>query len=136
MKKILLISTAVLISGCGPVSTDQSHIETAPAQMIATESVLDGAWTEAQTTEILEKTATLKLNYAAGQISANERAAVQELLRAGERLHALYLDQVHPDARAAERALAETEGRDDLKKVFRIMKGPVATTLDNRRLSF
>ena len=136
MKKIFLISTAILITACGSPATVNPSIDTPSATSNADRSILDGAWSEAQTGEILDKTAVLKLDYASDQISANERAAVQELLRAGARLHTLYLDQVHPDARAAEQVLADLEGREDLKDIFRIMKGPVATTLDNKRVSF
>jgi len=98
--------------------------------------LLETAWTQAQTAAILDKTMRLHFGYDDSALNAGEQAAVSELLLAGERLHALYLDQGHPQARAAMEVLSRADGRQDLKDLFRIMKGPVATTLSNDRAAF
>lgn len=135
-----MASFAALAVACsqGTPSETQSEAVGAAAETEAVVDtvILDEVWSEAQTAELLDKTTELRFDYAAGELSANEREAVTLLLEAGDRLHALYLDQVHPQARAAEAALRGLEGRDDLKDLFRIMKGPVTTTLDNERVPF
>ena len=96
----------------------------------------DTEWTEAQSQPILDKTMRLRLTYDDSQLSANEKKAVEHLLEAGGRLHTLYLDQVHPEAREIEAQMNTMTVRQDLKDLFRLMKGPETTTLDNRRAIF
>lgn len=112
-------------------STQTSARPSAPAQ-----DLLDGAWTEEQIAPILDKTLYLHLETDQGALSAAEKAAVQELLAAGERMHLLYLDQKHPQARAARELLDNHPERQHLNDLFRMMRGPIATTLDNRREAF
>ena len=110
----------------------------------AIQNFLAGAWDEVQTAAILDKTMRLKFAFDDRDLSGNEKLAVQELLLAGDRLHTLYMEQRHPQARAVETALADMSedetgggiGRRDLQELFRIEKGPIATTLDNKRTSF
>ncbi|MFK8031617.1 MAG: NUDIX hydrolase [Gammaproteobacteria bacterium] len=139
MKSPIIAFLAACVFACSVTSNSGTASEsrsTERVSMLKSLDVLDGAWTETQVSELLDKTTELRFNYAADQLSANERAAVVELLKAGERLHSLYIDQVHPQARLAEAALNKVEGRSDLKDLFRIMKGPVTTTLDNQRVTF
>ncbi|MBI1186527.1 MAG: NUDIX hydrolase [Alphaproteobacteria bacterium] len=91
------------------------------------------AMTEAETAPILQRTQTLHLPRPAGTLSAGEEAAVRELLAAGEIMHALYLEQRHPQARAAQAYLSAPQARGDLRTLFRVMSGPIATTLENER---
>lgn len=141
MKNFVLASTVFIAVACNQTaSNSDSEPATATdnvgAQLAINPNILDGAWSEIQTSEILSKTTELRFNYVPSQLSTNEQAAVTELLRAGERLHTLYLDQVHPQGRAAEIAINAMEGRSDLKDLFRIMKGPITTTLTNERVPF
>lgn len=141
MKNILLVGIAFIAIACSqtvPASDTGPAITTgnAEAQPVMNLDILDGAWSETQTAEILSKTTELRFDYNASQLSMNEQAAVAELLQAGERLHTLYLDQTHPQGRAAEMAINTLEGRGDLKDMFRVMKGPIATTLTNERVPF
>jgi hypothetical protein len=141
MKKFLLSSAAILLAACnqGQLPTSQNSSPTsnvAPAPEIEPTNYLDGAWTSQQTQAILDKTMRLNLAYDASAMSAGEEAAVKELLLAGDRFHSMYLEQRHPQARAAETALNNVSGRQDLKDVFRIMKGPITTTLNNERVFF
>jgi len=112
-------------SATGPVQTPQQ-----PAEYFETE------WTEADSQPILDKTMRLRLDYDDSQLTQNEKQAVKELLAAGHRLHSLFLDQVHPQARDIESKISDPAVRQDLKDLFRLMKGPVTTTLDNRREVF
>ncbi len=134
IRALAITSLALLLSAC------RSETPTAPVQSTKveapSENYFDTQWTAAQSQPILDKTMRLRLDYDDSQLTANEKRAVQELLAAGHRLHTLYLEQVHPQARDIERQISDPNVRQDLKDLFRMMKGPVTTTLDNRRVSF
>lgn len=133
-RALAVTSLALLLSAC------RSETPTAPLQStkveVPSENYFDTQWTAAQSQPILDKTMRLRLDYDDSQLTANEKQAVRELLAAGHRLHTLYLEQVHPQARDIERQISDPNVRQDLKDLFRMMKGPVTTTLDNRRVSF
>lgn len=147
MKKLLMIGAAALAVSCGESNDAGAGVtETPAAEQSETASevsaapqsgdFLAGAWDADEAAPILDKTMRLHLDFADAQLTAGERAAVDELIAAGERLHSLYLEQKHPKGRAAEVALADAEGNQHLKDLFWIMKGPIATTLDNEREAF
>ena len=130
MKKLLLISTTLLIAACSPsveTPVQDSQIENS---QIATESLFDEAWSEEITSAILDKTMRIRFAYDQSDLSENERAAVEQLLLAGDRLHDMYMEQDHPHALDYKAALAGTSGRQDIKDIFRIFKGPIAARLD------
>jgi hypothetical protein len=94
------------------------------------------AWDAARIEPILGRTQRLHLAPDVSALTPGEQAAVRELLAAGERMHQLYIDQRHPQARAAAAYLEahpELRGERDL---FRLNAGPIATTLDNTRETF
>jgi hypothetical protein len=99
----------------------------------AARSAMAPAMTEAETAPIIARLQTLHLARPPGTLSPGEEAAVRELLAAGEIMHALYLDQRHPQARAAAAYLAAPQARSDLRTLFAAMGGPIATTLENER---
>ena len=141
MKRIFLASAALLITACGQTETPQSVAPEGDVVEIATPAVVahdffDGAWSDDEAEPILDKTMRLHLDFDDARLSAGEKAAARELLAAGERLHSLYLDQVHPQARAAEAALKAAPDHKALSDLFWTMKGPIATTLDNQRKAF
>lgn len=90
-------------------------------------------WTEAEVAAVLARTQRLNLAPDLSALSPGERAAVGELLQAGERLHRLYMDQRHPQALAAADYLAAHPELGGLSDVFRLNIGPIGTTLENRR---
>jgi hypothetical protein len=97
-------------------------------------NLLTNAWTPALTAPLLAKTMRLRLPYDPSSLAEAERKAVVELIAAGERMHRMYLDQRHHQALAAAQQLARLTVRQDLQDLFRVMKGPVVTTLDNKRV--
>ena len=116
MKK-LLITTAIitgLVSGC---ETPQDKTSVAQPVPVTTDYIT-GAWSKEQTAPLLDKTLRLTFEYDDSQLTRNEKAAVKLLLAAGERLHTLYLDQIHPQGRDVERAMASLEGREDLQSLY------------------
>jgi hypothetical protein len=106
------------------------------AQDAADGTLLAGAWSAEQVQAILDKTLEVHLPLVPGALSPSERAAAAELLAAGERLHALYLRQLHPQALAARDALVRHPELEGHAALFRVMNGPIATTLDNQRVPF
>jgi hypothetical protein len=100
------------------------------------DTILAGAWNDAQIRPIKEKTLELRLALVEGALSPQEHAAVAELLAAGERLHDLYLRQRHHQALVAQSALERHPERQDLADLFRLNSGPIATTLTNQREPF
>jgi hypothetical protein len=100
----------------------------------------DGYWSLEQATEILDRTRSVHLAPDLAGLSAGEAAAVTKLLLAGRLLNALYEDSLH---REALDSLEELELLDDgsertrdLRKLYYLFKGPIATTLDNQRVAF
>jgi hypothetical protein len=93
-------------------------------------------WSEEQIRPILERTQILRLAPDLSGLSAGERAAVSELIAAGARLHLLYMEQNHPQARAAASYLERHPELAAQRTLFALMRGPIATTLDNRREAF
>ena len=95
-------------------------------------------WTPAQAREILDKTQALTLAPDLGHLSAGEQAAVGKLLQAGAIFQDVYELQRHRAALQVRGALArrtDAHGRD-LATLYRVFQGPIATTLDNKRVPF
>jgi hypothetical protein len=95
-------------------------------------------WTPAQAQEILAKTQTTRLAPSLTHLSPGEQAAVAKLIEVGRIFQDLYEQQRHAGALAARAALArraDAHGRS-LQSLYRLFQGPVATTLDNRRVPF
>ena len=97
-------------------------------------------WTEEQASEILGKTRRVKLNPDLSALSAGEQAAVKKLIRAGGIINRLYQDSMHPEALASLQALQGIhEGGKhtrSLLDLYYMFKGPIASTLENRRVPF
>ena len=98
-----------------------------------------GYWTPEQRHAVLDKTRTLRLAPDLGDLRPGERAALTHLLAAGEIVQSLYERQLHPQA-AQARALIDKlppgAARDETAQLYRLFKGPIATTLDNTRVPF
>lgn len=99
-------------------------------------SAITPVWTAEDIAPILARTQRLHLAPDLSALSQEERAAVVELLAAGERLHRLYILQRHPDGLAAADYLAAYPELEAHRDLFRLNSGPMATTLDNTRGPF
>ncbi len=102
----------------------------------------EGYWDTDRTQPILDKTLEITLAPDLSHLSEGEHAAVGYLLAAGRIIHDLYEAQHHPES---HRARARLEGltssqpgaaTDNLQRLYRLFRGPIATTLDNERLPF
>ena len=104
-----------------------------------TAAAREGYWSAAQRRAVLDATRTLRLAPDLSQLGPGERAAVGHLLAAGALVQTAYERQVHPEsaqALATIQALPAGVERDELLELYRLFKGPIATTLDNTREAF
>ena len=90
-------------------------------------------WTPQQSKEILAKTERIRLAPDVSHLGAGEKAAVAKLIEVGQIFQDLYETQRHAQALAARAKLAK--GSDE-EKLYRLFQGPIATTLDNKRVPF
>jgi hypothetical protein len=98
-----------------------------------------GYWTAGQRHAVLDKTRTLRLAPDLADLRPGERAALAHLLAAGAIVQTLYERQTHAqadEARALIAALPAGTARDETQQLYRLFKGPIATTLDNERAAF
>ncbi len=102
----------------------------------------NGYWSDEQASEVLDVTLRLRLDPDLSHLTDAERAALPELLAAGRLMNDLYETQKHAEALDARRSLENLHAQNPsqhtskLLDLYYMSKGPVATTLDNRRLPF
>lgn len=102
----------------------------------------EGYWGPERAREILGATVTIRLAPDLSALTAGERRAVTHLLRVGALAERLYEDALHPEALSAAARLDSltarlgAAGTSHLRDLYRISQGPIATTLDNRRVAF
>ncbi len=120
----LTLAAALILAACA------THPPEPAAPTITT------TWSAEQADAVLARTQRIHLAPDMSALSAGERAAVTELMAAGERMHLLYMVQRHPDARAANAFIAAHPELTRERDLFRLNIGPVATTLDNTREAF
>jgi len=135
----LLLATAACTSAGMPAEPP------APAETAPPEPVPAGlrwaeiaAWTPAQVREILDRTETTRLAPDLAHLSAGERTAVAKLVEVGRIFQRVYEMQRHRDAVSIAATLAEADDprARELATLYRLFQGPIATTLDNRRVPF
>ena len=127
MKLRLLVLALAALAACSGQPATQA---TAEQEAGAPEPK---SWSEQQTRAILEKTETIRLAPDVGHLRPGERAAVGKLIEVGHIFQDVYEAQRHPQAVAARARLAQ--GSDEAT-LYRLFQGPIATTLDNKRVPF
>jgi hypothetical protein len=102
-----------------------------------------GYWPEAQSSAILAKTEVIRLAPSLDALTDAERGALRDLLAAGQIMQELFELSRHADAAVSLRNLTSLHERlgkpaatRNLLDLYRLNQGPIATTLDNRRLPF
>jgi hypothetical protein len=114
-----------------------------PGRKVPREILPAGYWPMEKTQPILEKTGTVRLSPDLSHLNETERAAVGKLLEVGVIFQNLYEHQLHPQALSLHRELEKinlrigsNEPTKNLLALYRLNKGPIATTLDNKREPF
>jgi hypothetical protein len=110
---------------------------------LAAEELPPGYWPPERTPEVLDLTRTVRLAPALNDLTTGERRALQELAEAGKLLQRVYEDALHPEALQAFDTLTQLsikQGQSpetqSLLDLYRLFRGPIATTPDNRREPF
>ena len=92
---------------------------------------------------IVDKTQTIRLAPDLSRLSADEKKAVAKLLEVGKIFQGIYEDQRHPQALSSYRNLLQLDQRlgstpatQNLRTLYRLAQGPIATTLENKREPF
>jgi hypothetical protein len=100
-------------------------------------------WSEAKSKEILDKTVTIRLAPDLSGLPENEKAALKRLFEVGSIIQQLYESERHPEALTALEKLRTVDARlgsptrtKNLRTLYRLFQGPIATTLDNKREPF
>ncbi|UCG52162.1 MAG: NUDIX hydrolase [Candidatus Latescibacterota bacterium] len=113
-----------------------------PAGLVAVE-LPQGYMSEKESRQILAKTLTLRLDPDLSPLSEAERKAVPVLLEVGQIFQELYEITRHYQARSAhaellrlDEELGHPQATRDLIDLYRLFKGPVARTLDNKLVPF
>jgi hypothetical protein len=110
------------------------------------EELPPGYWPPERTPEILDLTRTVRLAPPLTDLTAGERSAVRELVEAGKLMQRIYEDSLHPQALSSiatlEQLAASSEQSEPTSEIqalldlYRLFRGPIATTRDNRREAF
>jgi hypothetical protein len=125
-KTLLTVIAFAAIAGCRqePAADNAAEPKQAAEQ---------SGWTQQQTREILAKTETVRLAPDISHLGPGEKAAVAKLIEVGHIFQDVYEHQRHHQAREARGRLKE--GSDEAT-LYRLFQGPIATTLDNKRVPF
>ena len=129
--RILAFALVGVLAGCATTGESGSS----PGG-VAGRARIGPAWSAEQIQAVLDRTQRLHLAPDLAALASGERAAMRELLAAGDRIQRLYMDQRHSQALAAAAYLATHPERILERDLFRLSSGPIATTLDNTRLAF
>ena len=89
--------------------------------------------TPQQESEILERTQTIRLAPDLSHLRPGERAAVARLIEVGQIFQAVYEQQRH---RSALEVRSKLQPNSADATLYRLFRGPIATTLDNREVPF
>ena len=106
---------------------------TAQPRAASTAQAPVAGWNAQQTREILERTETIRLAPDISHLGPGERQAMAKLIEVGRIFQDVYEAQRHHQALAARAGLNPGSGEATL---YRLFQGPIATTLDNRRVPF
>ncbi len=116
---------------------------TTPQILRAGPCFLEASWGEDEINLILSKTLNLHLDPNLEGLSEGEQQALAKLLKVGLIFHELYLESRHSEALSSLVSLQQLHNENinpshtkALLDLYRVMWGPIATTLDNKRVPF
>ena len=110
------------------------------SRMKTNQTLPPGYWPLEKSQPIIDKTQTIRLAADLSQLSADERRAVAKLLEVGKIFQSIYEEQRHKQAHTDLILLAQGTGSppqvQNIRLLYRLFQGPIATTLDNKREPF
>jgi hypothetical protein len=111
--------------------------------LAAAQDLPPGYWSRAESQPILDKTLVVRLAPNLSDLTPDEKAAVEKLLEAGGIMQRIYESSLHHQALQAQDALRTLDKErgsppetQNLLQMYRLFQGPIATTLENKRLPF
>src|ERR1043165_6314410 len=111
--------------------------------LLLTQTLPTGYWPLEKSQPIIDKTQTIRLSGDLSKLSEGERKAVAKLIEVGQIFQKLYEEQRHPEALTSYRALEQLNQQNggaaqtqNLRTLYRLFQGPIATTLENKREPF
>lgn len=111
--------------------------------MKPSENLPAGYWPVEKSQPLVDRTRTIKLAPDLSHLSKGEQTAVAKLLEVGKIFQELYEQQRHPKAISSREQLEQlnsdsggTPSIQNLRTLYRLFQGPIATTLDNKREPF
>ncbi|WP_292996405.1 zincin-like metallopeptidase domain-containing protein [Nitrosomonas sp.] len=105
-------------------------------------SLPNGYWSLEKSQPLIDETQTIHLTTNLSELSTGERIAIEKLLLAGNIFQRLYEKQRHPQAQSSHHILVQldkansSQATQNLLNLYRLYRGPIATTLENKRESF
>lgn len=100
-------------------------------------------WSEAQADALLSKTGTIRLAPDLSALTPGEQAALKDLLEVGTIMQKLYEESRHHQSlhaldrlKVLDVQLGQPKHTQKLLQLYRLFQGPIAATLDNRRVPF
>ena len=125
-----------LSAGCATV---KEQPVTAKAPTAAT--LPAGYWSAARAAELLSKSETIRLDPDRSSLTPSEREAMVDLFEVGAIMQRLYEREQHPQAlvsfaelTALHQSLGKPESTQALLDLYRLFRGPIALTPDNRQI--
>ena len=126
--------------GCGGESAEPA-VESQPPSSRAIDDPqprfegLEGFWSSEQAAAVLERIERLEVRADTSSLTSGEREALERLLEVGEVMQRVYETSRHARARAVRAHLAsvevdasEAERLEQLRTLYRLFQGPIATT--------
>jgi len=129
----LLVAISILTTGLAMANTFAQNLP------YSAQSPSDIYWSQQQASDVLDKTRRVLLDPVVSTLTSGEQSAVKKLIAAGHILNRLYEDSMHSEALQAKQALQalpESEHHQSLLELYYMFKGPIASSLDNRRVPF
>ena len=102
-----------------------------------------GYWGINKTQPLLDKTLTIQLSPDLSALDTAEKQALDKLIEVGTIFHSLYEQSRHhqaaqsfADLQKLDAKLGSPQATQNLVKLYRLFRGPIATTLENKREPF
>lgn len=142
-RALLFFTALACLASCGGERSEAASGERRPPSSTAFDDPrprfrgLEGFWDSQRAAAILDRVGRLEVLADTSSLTAGEREALERLMQVGEIMQRLYEESRHPQAIAVREHLASVEVEKDeelrleqLRTLYRLFQGPIATNLD------